>query len=64
MNYDYDNISDEKFNKDFESQLINILSSIDSITLDENKLLITSCKKCETKYELLFKYIKDNFYNE
>ena len=64
MNYDYDNISDEKFNKDFESQLINILSSIDSITLDENKLLITSSKKCETKYELLFKYIKDNFCKE
>ena len=55
---------DFNYNDKFEEKLINVLRSIDSITLDENNILIDSSKKCENKYNKLFKYIKDNFDRE
>ena len=55
---------DFNYNDKFEDKLINVLRSIDSITLDENNILIDSSKKCENKYNKLFKYIKDNFDRE
>ena len=60
------NNEEKDFNYDdkFEEKLINVLRSIDSITLDENNILIDSSKKCENKYNKLFKYIKDNFDRE
>ena len=44
----------------FEEKLIKVLSSIESITLDESKILIELSTKCENKYEKLFKYMKEN----
>ena len=54
----------KKETEKFEKKLIKILSSIESITLDENKILNELSKKCENKYQHLFKYIKDNFFKE
>ena len=54
----------KKETEKFEEKLIKILSSIESITLDENKILNELSKKCENKYQHLFKYIKDNFFKE
>ena len=54
----------KKENEKFEEKLIKVLSSIESITLEENNILIELSKKCENKYENLYKYIKDNFFKE